>query len=208
MTETGSGRRGRRPGSPDTKTAILHAARQSFAEQGLAGTTIRGVARAAGVDAALVHHFFGSKDDLYLAALELPMDPRQVLAPIVAVGPDGVGERLLAGLLGVWDDPAVQPSLLAMLRGALAPDGQELLAKGFLDGIVMPTLAPLALDNPQVRVGLVATQIIGVVTARYLLRVEPLASMPAAEVVVAVGPTIQRYLTGPLEGRVEGPGRA
>ncbi len=198
MSEAGAGRRGRRPGSPDTKAAILQAARASFAELGLAGTTVRGVARAAGVDPALVHHFFGSKDELYLAALALPIDPRQVLRPIVAAGPDGVGERLLRALLAVWDDPAVQPALLAIMRGAFAPDGQELVSKGFLHGIVMPTLEPVAADRPALRASLVATQVIGLVSARYLLRLEPLASMTADEVVRAVGPTIQRYLTGPV----------
>lgn len=199
MSTAAPGRRGRRPGSPDTKAAILVAARASFASMGLAGTTIRAVAREAGVDAALVHHFFGSKDDLYLAALELPVDPRQVLAPVVAAGPDGVGERLLGALLGVWDDPQVQPALLAMLRGVLSPDGHDLLARGFLDGIVMPTLEPLAVDRHAERVGSVASQFIGLMVARYLLRLEPLASMPADQVVRLVGPTVQRYLTGPLE---------
>ena len=75
-----SGRRGRRPGAPDTRAAILAAARSRFAEHGYAGTTIRAVATDAGVDAALVHHYFGTKDELFLAALELPVDPRQVLA--------------------------------------------------------------------------------------------------------------------------------
>src|ERR687890_2439282 len=98
-------RRGRRPGAPDTRATILDAARTAFAQKGFAGTTIRAVATAAGVDAALVHHYFGTKDDLFLAALELPVDPRVALAPAIAAGPDGAGERMLRVFLSVWDDP-------------------------------------------------------------------------------------------------------
>ena len=98
MTGSASGRRGRRPGAPDTRAAILGAARARFADQGFGGTTIRAVAGDAGVDAALVHHYFGSKDDLFLAALELPVDPRQILLPAVAGGIDGAGERILRAL--------------------------------------------------------------------------------------------------------------
>src|SRR3954463_15231680 len=101
--------RGRRKGSPDTRSAILAAARTSFARQGFAGTTIRGIASAAGVDAALVHHYFGTKDDLFIAALELPVDPRTAIAPALAEGPDSAGERVLRVFVGVWDDPANTP---------------------------------------------------------------------------------------------------
>jgi AcrR family transcriptional regulator len=100
-----SGRRGRRPGAPDTRAAILSAARSRFAEHGYAGTTIRAVATDAGVDAALVHHYFGTKDELFLAAIELPVDPRQVLASAMNGGPEGAGERFLTVFLAVWDDP-------------------------------------------------------------------------------------------------------
>ena len=86
--------RGRRPGAPDTRAEVLAAARASFAEKGFRGTTIRAVAASAGVDPALVHHYFGSKDDLFLAALQMPVDPREVLAPVVALGPDGAAARL------------------------------------------------------------------------------------------------------------------
>ena len=82
-------RRGRRPGAPDTRAAVLEAARSAFADKGFAGTTIRSVAAAAGVDAALVHHYFGTKDDLFLAAMELPVDPREVIGPALSGGPDG-----------------------------------------------------------------------------------------------------------------------
>ena len=108
--------RGRRPGAPDTRAEVLAAARASFAEKGFRGTTIRAVAAAAGVDPALVHHYFGTKDDLFVAALQISVDPREVLAPVVAAGPDGAGERLLRTFLSVWDDPELQPGLVALAR--------------------------------------------------------------------------------------------
>ena len=108
--------RGRRPGAPDTRAEVLAAARSSFAEKGFRGTTIRAVASAAAVDPALVHHYFGTKDDLFLAALQMPVDPRELLAPVVAQGPDGAGERLLRIFLSVWDDPDTQVQLLAVVR--------------------------------------------------------------------------------------------
>src|SRR5918912_3213202 len=102
--------RGRRPGAPDTRATILDAARALFAERGFAGTTIRGVASAAGVDAALVHHYFGTKDDLFLAAMELPVDPRRVLAPALTGDVGAAGERLLRAFLSMWDDPEISPA--------------------------------------------------------------------------------------------------
>src|SRR3954463_9475109 len=96
--------RGRRKGSPDTRSAILAAARTSFARQGFAGTTIRGVASSAGVDAALVHHYFGTKDDLFLAALELPVDPRRVIGPALAGGAAGAGGGRGRGVPAVRGD--------------------------------------------------------------------------------------------------------
>src|SRR5689334_11743536 len=114
-------RRGRRPGAPDTRAAILAAARARFAEHGLTRTSVRSVAADAGVDAALVHHYFGSKDDLFVAALELPVDPRERLAEVVALGPEGAGERMVRTFLSVWDDPDLRLPLLGLARSVLDP---------------------------------------------------------------------------------------
>ena len=167
--------RGRRPGAPDTRAEILAAARTSFAEKGFRGTTIRAVASAAGVDPALVHHYFGTKDDLFLAALEIPVDPREVLAPVVAAGPDGAGERLLRTFLSVWDDPELQPGLLA--RRPLDRVGRHasLVRDGFIPVVVGPVLASLVRDRPEVRIPLVASQIVGLIVTRYVVALPPLA---------------------------------
>jgi AcrR family transcriptional regulator len=191
-------RRGRRPGAPDTRAAILEAARGQFAAAGFSGTTIRAVAAEAGVDAALVHHYFGTKDDLFVAALELPVDPRVVLAPAIEQGPDGAGERMLRVFLSVWDDPTHRLPLLGLVRRLLEPSGRQLVRDGFLDVVIGPIGAALGIDEPERRMPLVASQVFGLIIVRYLLEVEPLASMPADQVVAIYAPTIQRYLTGPL----------
>ncbi|MDZ5663256.1 TetR/AcrR family transcriptional regulator [Nocardioides sp. zg-1308] len=190
--------RGRRPGAPDTRAEVLAAARASFAEKGFRGTTIRGVASAAGVDPALVHHYFGTKDDLFVAALEIPVDPREVLAPVVAAGPDGAGERLLRTFLGVWDDPAIRPGLLAMVRSLLADDDGGLVRQAFIPVVVGPLLAELVPDRPEARIPLVASQVVGLIVTRYVIALPPMADMPADEVVARIGPVLQHYLTGDL----------
>jgi AcrR family transcriptional regulator len=190
--------RGRRRGSPDTRSAILAAARASFADHGFAGTTIRGVASSAGVDAALVHHYFGTKDELFLAALELPVDPRKLIGPAVAGPVEHAAERFLGVFLSVWDDPDIQPSLLAVARGIMDPSANRLLSEGLLPVVIQPIGAALGIDRPAERMPLVASQVIGLIMLRYVLGVEPLASMPREKLIATYAPTIQRYLTGDL----------
>ena len=190
--------RGRRPGAPDTRAAILAAARTSFADKGFAGTTIRGIAATAGVDAALVHHYFGTKDDLFLAAMELPVDPRHVIGPAVAGGVDGAGERLLRAFLALWDDPEVAPVLIAFVRSVLQPGGERLLTEGFLPVVLLPVGEALDLDRPEVRMPLLISQVAGLIVMRYLVRLEPIASMPADVVVATYAPVLQHYLTDDL----------
>ena len=193
-------RRGRRPGAPDTRATILAAARSAFAEKGFAGTTIRAVASAAGVDAALVHHYFGTKDDLFLAAMELPMDPRQVIGPALAGGVEGAGERLLRAFLSMWDDPEISPALIGIVRSALQPGGERLITQGFVPVVLLPVGEALGIDRPAVRMPLVISQAAGIILTRYLVRLEPIASMPIDLVVATYAPVIQHYLTGDLPG--------
>jgi AcrR family transcriptional regulator len=190
--------RGRRPGAPDTRAEILASARSLFAARGLNGTSMRAIAADAGVDPALVHHYFGSKPDLFVAALELPFDPRVALAPVLEGGLEGAGEGLLRVFLSVWDDERARLALLGVVRGVFEPEGRQLLRDGLL-GIVLGPLGPaLDLDQPQRRVALVASQMIGVVMLRYVLEVEPLATMDGELLVATYAPTLQRYLADPL----------
>jgi AcrR family transcriptional regulator len=197
MTATAP-RRGRRPGAPDTRAVILSAARARFAEHGYARTSVRSVAADAGVDAALVHHYFGTKHDLFVAALELPIDPTAVIGPAVEGGLDGAAERLLTTFLGVWDDPDLRPSLLGVVRGILEPEGPALIREGFLPAIILPIATSLGVDEPERRMPFVASQMFGLILGRYVLALEPLASMPSEDVVAVIAPTIQRYLEMPL----------
>ena len=191
-------RRGRRPGAPDTRATILDAARTSFAEKGFAGTTVRAVAAAADVDAALVHHYFGTKDDLFLAAMELPVDLRRVIAPAAAGGIDGAGERLLRAFLSLWDDPEVSPVLVGIVRSALQPGGERLLTQGIVPVLLLPVGEALGVDRPEVRMPLVISQVAGLILTRYLLGLEPIASMPAEAVVASYAPVLQHFLTADL----------
>ncbi|MCW2767013.1 MAG: transcriptional regulator, TetR family [Nocardioides sp.] len=195
MTTT---RRGRRPGAPDTRAAILAAARELFAASGHAGTSVRAVAAAAGVDAALVHHYFGTKDDLFLAALAVRVDPRTAMIPVIEGGVEGAGERIMRVFLEVWDDEESRLPLLALFRGIVEPGGRQLLRDGFLRMVLGPVGQALGLDEPDRRMTLVASQLVGIVMLRYLLVVEPLASAPPDVLVATYAPVLQGYLDGPL----------
>lgn len=191
-------RRGRRPGAPDTRSAILDAARAGFATSGFAGTSVRSVAAAAGVDAALVHHYFGTKEDLFVAALELRLDPREAMTPVVLAGADQAGEALMRVFVAVWDDPEVSLPLRALVRGMSEPATQRLMRDGFTQMVLGPVGLALGIDQPERRMAHVGSQLIGLVVIRYLLAVEPLASMPPDLVVATYAPVLQGFLTGPL----------
>jgi AcrR family transcriptional regulator len=194
------GRTGRRPGNQDTREAILTAAREAFAERGIDGATVRLIAAAAGVDPALVHHYFGTKDELFLAAIQAPIDPMEIIPRALEGAPDGLGERLVRAMLSVWDSPAGGPAV-AMVRSAVSND---LIAKMFRDFVVTRVLRQvvknLDLDPAEgaLRATLVASQIAGLIMFRYIIKVEPIASASQETLVALIGPTVQGYLTGPL----------
>ena len=191
--------RGRRPGATDTREAILEAARDAFAAKGFRSTTIRGVASEAGVDPALVHHYFGTKDDLFLASLQVPVDPRQVLPTVLADGLDGAAERLLGTVLALWDDPTTRRPLISLIRSGLgAETGASLLQDGLLRLVLGPIREAIGTEDGALRAQLFGTQMIGLILARYVLELEPLASLPREQVVAWAAPNLQRYLTGPL----------
>jgi AcrR family transcriptional regulator len=191
-------RTGRRPGNPGTREAILAAAREAFARHGYAGASVRRIAAAAGVDPALVHHYFGTKDDLFAAALELPFSPAKVLPEVLAGDRDGIGERLLRVFLGIWDGPAGQRALAA-LRATLASEADAGLFREFvISQVLRRAAAEYAISDAARRIPLAASQLIGLVIGRYVLRIEPLAGATVDWLAATVGPTIQRYLTGDL----------
>ncbi|WP_406071639.1 TetR family transcriptional regulator [Micromonospora sp. NBC_01638] len=193
-------RTGRRPGNPDTREAILDAARTAFGERGFDAASIRAIAATAGVDPALVHHYFGSKDQLFIAAMNAPIDPAEMLPKVLAGDRDGIGERLVRAFLALWDSPA-GTAAQALLRSAMSNEWTARLLREFVTTQVLRrVLEHLDVDPAQLpmRGSLVATQMIGLAMMRHVVRLEPVASADPETLVAAIGPTIQRYLTGPL----------
>ena len=190
-------RTGRRPGLGGTRERILAAARSDFGKAGYEGTTIRGIAAQAKVDPALVMHYFDSKDGVFRAAMQFPVDPAEFIPRLLAPGLDGLGERLVRFFVDTWDSPAGSP-LLGLIRSVVGNEEAAAQLREFVTREVLGRLArALELDQPQLRAALVASQLIGLAMLRYVVRVEPLASASAAELVAWLGPTLQRYLTDP-----------
>jgi len=177
---------------------VLAAARTAFAERGYDGASIRSIAAAAGVDPALVHHYFGTKDALFLAAVDAPADPEDFLPEVLAAPADARGEAVVRMVLRVWDGPA-RPGILAVVRSAVVNEWSARLLREFVLAKVIRRVIG-SLDTPaaerDARGALVASQVIGLVMGRYVLQLEPLASARPEDLVAAVGPTVQRYLTG------------
>jgi AcrR family transcriptional regulator len=193
------GRTGRRPGPNQTRAAILEAARAAFAERGYDGVSIRGVARDARVDPALVHRFYGSKEELFVAAMALPVSPSQLVETLLAGGTEELGERLVRTVLGLFDAPDAFAPFLALIRGAVSNERAAALLREFIAREILGRLAHAASpDRPELRASLAGSQIIGLAMARAVVGVPPLATTDRDTVVACVGPAIQRYLTGAL----------
>jgi AcrR family transcriptional regulator len=192
-------RPGRPPGPSGTRDRILASARELFARNGIDKTSIRAIASAAGVDAALVHHYFGTKQQLFVAAIRIPIDPMQVIGPLRETPIDELGLKLPSLLLPLWDSE-MGSGLIATLRSLLA--GNEVsLIRSFLQEVVAVEVGTRVDDPPgsgPIRVQFVASQLVGVVMARYILELEPFKSLPVQQVAETIAPNLQRYLTGDL----------
>lgn len=199
-------RRGRPVGGGGGKREeILAAARRVFAAEGFDRATLRTIAGAAQVDPAMVRHYFGDKAGLFRAALHLPLDPAQAIGAIVAAGVDGLGERIVRFFLTVWDLPGGISPFVAFLRGAAGHDESRTMLQEMLDQVLFPTMAKglaeangTAPEEARLRVVMCGTQLVGLGMARYVIGVEPVASLPVDRLVELYAPTLQRYLEGPL----------
>jgi AcrR family transcriptional regulator len=196
---TGRSRTGRRPGDSGTRDAIRAAATQQFARQGFDRTSLRSVALEAGVDPTLVSHFFGSKQRLFAEVMQLPFDPAQVLPHILAGDPAGIGTRLAGFVLSVLSTPEGAARLTGLVRAAASEDAAAVVVRERVSrDILAPIAAGLGSDQPELRGSLAASQVVGMMMARYVVRIEPLAGLPPERVVALIAPVLQHYLTEPL----------
>lgn len=198
-----SPRTGRRVGESGTRETIIEAARGRFARHGYDGATIRAIAADAGVDPALVHHFYGTKERLFVETMRFPIVPSEVLPAIVAGDPERLGEAIVRFVLTLWEDARARETALGLLgsaatNGAAARMLREFVSSAILGVVVRATELP----DPELRAALVASQVVGLGFVRLAVRLEPVASASVDELAAAVGPTLQRYLTGDIGGAV------
>ncbi|WP_208798503.1 TetR family transcriptional regulator [Microbispora triticiradicis] len=196
---SGGGRRprrpGRRPGTADTRGEILAAARRVFAEKGFDKATIRGIAREAGVDPALLHHYFDNKEGMFVAAMELPADPSTVV-PMLLAGPrEEIGERIVRFILTMTADPSARERVLGVMRTAMVNEQAVGMIREFFGTAILGRVAE-ALGVPPLRAEAAFAQMFGVVMIRYILGMEPMASADNEELVALLAPVVQRYLDG------------
>lgn len=191
---------GRRPGDSGTREAIREAAGRQFAELGYDRASLRSIARDAGVDPALVVHFFGTKHRLFADVVELPFDPGEVV-PLVFAGPRSeIGRRLADFVVTTLEVPEARRRALGLIRAAASePDAAAMVRELLSREVVARVAAELGVGDAEVRANLVGSQIVGLVMARYVIGLEPLASLPGPAVARAIAPNLQRYLTGPLD---------
>ncbi|MEU9920331.1 TetR family transcriptional regulator [Streptomyces griseoluteus] len=200
MSEPTARRRGRPPRaeSGDTRDRILDAAREEFSERGYEKTSVRGIAKAAGVDSALVHHYFGTKEQVFEAAVSVAFAPALAAPDAIAEGPlDSVGERLTRFVLGLWENPATRTPLLAIVRSAVNNDTAAAVFRRLISAQLLRRIAG-RLDAPdaELRVELAAAQLVGTAMLRYVIKVEPLASADLERIVARLAPVVQGHLMG------------
>ncbi|MFE6967357.1 TetR family transcriptional regulator [Agromyces sp. NPDC057679] len=191
------------------RARILAAATAEFGERGYEAASMRAIARRAGVDPALVHHYFDDKQRLVAEVVEVPLRPDRLVRTALDGPLEGLGERLVRAVLTAWDSPAVRPAAVAALRSAIGQGPVARMLREFLRGEIMHRIA-VRLDDggagdgggavetgdAELRAELAASQLVGVIMVRYVLEFDPVASLPVDELVARVGPAVQWHLTG------------
>lgn len=194
-------RAGRRAGDSGTRALVLAAAQRQFSELGYDRTSMRSIAAEAGVDQKLVGYFFGSKHALFVAATQLPFDPGAAISQVLGADRRGRGERLARLVMGMLENPEAGSRLIGLVRAAAAePEAARMVRELFSREIWAPAAARLPARDPALAVSLIATQVLGLVMARHVIRAEPLASMPPDAVVGLIAPAFQRLLDGETTG--------
>jgi AcrR family transcriptional regulator len=186
---------GRPRGKTDTRNVILATARRMFAEAGYDKTSVRDVAAAAGVDPAMIRHYFGSKAELFRATMGWPFEPDELAARILGGEPREIGERLTRFFFEVWEQPDSRAPLLAILRGAATHEESATLVRQFIQGQLYSRMAAgLPRPDAELRIDLAMSQLLGIAYLRHILKVEPIASAPLEELITRVAPVITAHL--------------
>jgi len=187
---------GRRAGAPDTRADILEAARETFSEKGYNRATIRSIAASAGVDPALIHHYFGNKEALFAASIDIPFPPAERVVAAFADAGGGTGRLLAETFFSVWEQERPRASLLGMLRSAMGGEDRAVEAfRQFVTGEIQDRIAPtIGGEDARLRALLMASHLVGIAMTRYVVRLEPIASTSIEEIIDLVAPRIQSYL--------------
>jgi AcrR family transcriptional regulator len=203
-TPEGGRARGRRPSGSGTRESILAAAQRQFAELGYPRTTLRGIAREAGVDTRLVTHYFGTKQQLFVSVVELPFDPDVVLETVLADGPEHAGRRLAAFAVTTLEQPVARQTMTGLLRAAASEDDAARMVRDLLTERILGRIARrIGGDHPALRASLIGSQIAGLVVARHIIGLDALVEADREVLVGALAPVLQHYLTADL-GRAGG----
>jgi AcrR family transcriptional regulator len=188
-------RTGRRPGAPDTRDAILAAARRRFASRGYDATSVRDIATAASVDPALVIHYFGTKEGLFVAATGLPDGLPVLFEQLAALPLHDFAPALVRAYLQLVDSNGSRNAILALVRSAVSNDKAAAMLREFLTAQLLPVIGRLTTHpDAQLRASLVTAQLIGIATQRHVIRLEPLAKATPDEIVALAAPAIEYYL--------------
>ena len=188
---------GRRPGNPDTRQKLLDTARRLFADAGYDKTSVRDIAAAAGVDPALIRHYFGSKAELFRATMGWPFEPAEIAAEVTGAGRDEIGARLTRVFFEAWEQPDSRAPLLAILRGAASHEESATLVRQFIQGQLYRQIADeLSGPDAELRIDLAMAQLLGIAYLRYVLGVHPMASTSITELIAKVTPVIEVHLSG------------
>lgn len=195
----GARNRGRRPGNASTREEIVEEARRQFGEFGYRRTTLRGIARGAGVDPRMILHFFGSKQALFTSTIELPFEPEVAFEILFAEGAAGIGQRVAEFILSILDDPRGRSTVTGIIRAAVSePEAAALVRELLTQRLLTPLARQVGSDHPDLRASLIGAQVVGLIMARHVVALKPLSAASHDDLVQALTPVFEYYLLGDL----------